>query len=171
VKKIYLILLIPLLIGCESYSFSSNKSVSVDCPDILFASEHKIYFDSYESDINLENIAYKAMINNAEFLKGCSKLGDNFSTNLSILFIVSPIENNQVEISLPFYLAFLDKKNNLYEMNYYSLSDYFTQDTQTKKLNERVINHTFNININNLRENSTIIIGFMLDKKRLELID
>lgn len=170
-KKIYLFLLILLLIGCETLPLIKNKSILVDCPNVLFSKEHKVYLDSNENDINFDNITYKSVINNADFLKGCSKIDDYFSSDLSILFIVNPIANNQKQINLPFYLAFLDETNKVYEINYYSLSDYFTKDQQSLILSEKSISHKISIYTNKLKENSTILIGFMLDEKRLDLIN
>ena len=71
VKNIYLFFIYFLISGCSSGIFDKSNLVKVGCPPILFTSNHKTFIASMSSDISLENIEYKAEINNAQFSDYC----------------------------------------------------------------------------------------------------
>ena len=93
-KNIYFFLLILTLFSCDTTSFIKTNSISTICPNILFASEHKTYLGSSSDTITLDNVNFQAEINNAEFLKGCQIVDNIFSSDLSALFIITPLDEN-----------------------------------------------------------------------------
>ena len=159
------------LIGCSSNILKSKNSVSVSCPLVLFAKEHKVYMDNLSEKISLDGITFRAEINNAVFKKGCKKLNNVFSSDLSLLFVVQPLLQNQNNIALPFYIAILDNNKNLQDIQYYLTEGIFKKDNETQLLVESEIFTTKNINYNLNNNPVTIVIGFMLDKERLNLLN
>ena len=103
VKKNLYFLIVFLLIGCSS-NLENSKEVS--CPDVFFSSEHKKYISSDQDEINLENISFRAKINNFKFNSKCFLKGDLFQAKLSILFIIYPEMISNSDIKLPIYVTF-----------------------------------------------------------------
>ena len=170
-KNIYLFLLLSILIGCGTNPLKRISSTPTNCPSILFAKEHKIYIDSQLKNISLDNITYKAEINNAAFNKGCHIKANVFSSELSILFIVNPLTMGQKSINLPFYLAILDEDKKVYDIQYYSTEGSFKQNLEDNSLIETEIITIIDLSFNSVDKFSTLVIGFMLDKERLELLN
>ena len=106
-----------MLISCGSNSILTLKKQSINCPIVLFASEHKRYLGSNSSSFSIDDVAYKAEINNYNFSKGCFINNNTFTASLSILFIVSPMMEKQNTITLPFYIAIIDKEKNIRDIN------------------------------------------------------
>tara|TARA_Y100001970_G_scaffold140319_1_gene172693 strand:- start:2012 stop:2527 length:516 start_codon:yes stop_codon:yes gene_type:complete len=171
VKNFYLFILLFILIGCKTSLLDRKVTSVIECPSILFSKEHKVYIDSKFEDITLSNISYKAEINNAVFDKKCKIIDENFSTKISILFVVNPLIQGQKEIDLPFYIAMLDEKRKIINLEYYLVSDNFIRDSETDILKETEVKTIEKINFKLNGQPETIVIGFMLDEKKLELLN
>ena len=65
------------LLGCNSKFTTKQASKNIDCPSIFFSSEHRNYIHSNEKVISLDNLAFKANINNFKFNISCKK-SNNF---------------------------------------------------------------------------------------------
>ena len=107
------------------------------------------------------------------FSKGCFINDNNFTASLSILFIVKPLIKEQNIITLPFYLAILDKEKKLRDIQYYYIEGDFNKnlETETKEFVETDLSKTITINIPDVDEMITIVVGFMLDKQQLEILN
>ena len=170
-KNIYLFLILLFIIGCEFNPLSKTSSVTISCPSVLFASEHKTYVGSLSEIITLDNIAYQAEINNAVFTKGCHLKDNEFSSNLSLLFIVSPLEESQNMINLPFYVAVVNESKDVQDIQYYLIKDVFQKNLETNELIETDLTKPILINLPSMDKSSFVVIGFMLDKNRLEILN
>ena len=170
-QKIYLIFVFLLLIGCGADGIKNIMSQSVDCPTILFASEHKTYLGGLPEDISSDSFGYKGEINNAIFDKGCKIKNNTFNSKLSLLFIVSPTSFVEQDIILPFYIAILDKDRNLKDMQYYSIDSKFNKDSEFNSITEKEIKVYKSIIFDPLNELDTVVVGFILDKKIIEALD
>ena len=170
-KNIYLFLVLLLIIGCGFNPLSKTSSVPISCPSVLFSSEHKMYVGSLSDIITLDNIAYQAEINNAVFTEGCHLKDNIFSSNLSLLFIVSPLGELQNMINLPFYVAVVNEVKDIKDIQYYSINDVFQKNLETNELIETEITKNILINLPSIDESSLVVIGFMLDKNRLEILN
>ena len=168
-KNIYFFLLILTLFSCDTTSFIKTNSISTICPNILFASEHKTYLGSFSDTITLDNVDFQAEINNAEFVKGCQIVDNLFSSDLSILFIISPLDENLDMINLPFYVAVIDENKNIQDIQYYSISGNFQRNIDTKELIDTELRKNIRVVISDINKQNLIVIGFMLDQNRLKL--
>ena len=76
-------------------------------------------------------------------------------------------------IALPFYLAILDKENKVRDIQYYYTDGNFNKnlETETKEPVETELIKTISIKITDADEMITIVVGFMLDKKQLEILN
>ena len=168
-KKIYLFIPFLFLIGCSSSIPVSKLSKKIlDCPPILYASEHRVYMGSSSNDISLDNLAYKANINNAIFLDKCFIENNTMLVNLSILFVIEPLVEFNKDIKLPYYLAVLDKNENILAIEFFSIEGKFNRDQKTKDIIETEL--VDNIKFDLKDKNSSVIIGFMIDKKRIGIL-
>ncbi len=174
-KKINAIILIFLyfVYGCAPYSSKEAEITNVSCPKILFAAEHKNYIDSSQEILSLDNLSLQAEINNAIFSEECKIQNNIFSTNLSLLFIINPIDQSKQAFILPFYIAMIDKNKKTISTDYYSATGTLKKDLDSKDLIETEMTKTVPINVDAslINEDTIFLIGFILDKKRIELLD
>ena len=108
------------LLSCTS---EKQESFVTSCPEVFFSKDHRVYITTEESSITLHNISYKAEINNYNITKECFIKDNNITITLSILFVVKPEKAQQAEILLPYYLALLDDKKNIVNIQYYKAKD------------------------------------------------
>ena len=170
-KNIYLFLVLLILIGCQFNTFSRTSSIPFTCPSVLFASEHKKYVGSLSENITIDNISYQAEINNAEFIKGCQMVDNIFSSNLSLLFISTPLNQTLTTINLPFYVAVIDENKDVRDMQYYSISGLFNKNPETGEFIETDLTKTILVSMPSMEGSLSVIIGFMLDERRLEILN
>ena len=170
-KKIYLFFVLLILIGCGDIPFSQKNSVPIACPDILFVSEHKTYVGSLSEIISLDNIAYQAEINNAIFTNNCQMKENIFFSNLTLLFIVSPLEEMQSIINLPFYVAVIDENKDVRDIQYYSITDTFKNNPETGELVETELTKTILVSLPSMDESLSVLVGFMLDEQHFEILN
>ena len=130
-KKILIFLLFFLSISCSSNLLTKKQAEFIDCPPVFFASENRNYLDSGEKPITLDNIEFKAEINNYGFNKSCFQENNINTFPLDILFIISPIEPTSGDVILPLYVALLDLDQKLFEMQYFSISSKMKNDLTT----------------------------------------
>ena len=171
-KKNLLFFTFFLLIGCTSNTSTSTK---VSCPDVFFAAEHSKYIDSNTQPISIDNLSYKADINNYAFNSDCLILDNIIQVELSLLFIVSPYQVEARQVSLPFYIAILNEINEVIDMQYYLIEGDLKTDPKTKKYIETELTQTVTLEISSqdykMDSRNTAIVGFMLDKKKLEILN
>lgn len=170
-KKTYLFFVLLMLIGCGDIPFSQKNSVPIACPDILFASEHKIYVGSQSEIISLDNISYQAEINNALFVQNCQMKENVFFSDLTLLFIVSPLEEMQSIIDLPFYVAVIDENKDVRDIQYYSITDTFKNNPETSELIETELTKTILVTLPSMDESLSVLVGFMLDEQRFKILN
>jgi len=158
------------LIGCNPMMNKKQASKEVVCPNIFFSSEHKNFIYSDKDNISLDNLSFNATLNNYKFDKGCKKNTDILIFPLDILVIVNPILLTQQDIELPVYALLLDRNDKLIETQYFTIEASVDKDSDNNKFIETDIVHKLNIvTKNELVEN--LIIGFMLEKKKIEILN
>ena len=171
-KKNFFFLTFFLLIGCTSNTPTTTK---ISCPDVFFAAEHTKYVDSNTLPISIDNLSYSADINNYAFNSDCLIIDDIIQAELSLLFIVNPYQAEVSELSLPFYVAILNEKNELVDMQYYQIEGELKSDPETKKYIETELTKSITIQMSSLvdqvNSRNILIVGFMLDKKKLEILN
>ena len=161
-----------LLIGC-----APNKAIvtKISCPSVFFSTEHNTYIRGNTEPITVENLRYIANINNFKFISDCSIIDNKFEAKLSILFIVKPEQTTTADILLPFYVAVIDSNEKLVEIQYYQTKGKFIKSEATEKYMENDLVKTIKLQIlpadDEFYLKNSIIIGFMLDEKKLEIIN
>ena len=175
-KNNFFILIFFLLFGCASQTtVNTNAAVKTSCPIVLFSSEHNQYITSNTKPISVENISYIAEINNYAFNSECSIKNNIFEAELSLLFIVKPNLTEESSIALPFYVAVLNIYDEVIDMQYYQADGDFMSESENMNYIETELIKTINLQISSLNEegidHNKVVVGFMLDKKKLEIIN
>ena len=175
-KNNLFILIFFLLLGCTSQTkLGTNASVKTSCPIVLFSSEHGKYITGITKPITPENVSYRAEINNYAFNSECSIIDNVFQADLSLLFIVKPDLTEESSITLPFYAAILNANDAVVDMQYYQVEGDLKGDTENVNYIETELTKTIKLQISSLNEEelneSKVVVGFMLDKKKLEILN
>ena len=94
---------------------------------------------------------------------------------LSLLFIVNPYQVEVSQVNLPFYVAILNEMNEVVDMQYYQIEGNLKKDLKTKKYIETELTKTVTLQLSSLdyqvNLRNAVIVGFMLDKKKLEILN
>ena len=175
-KNNLFILIFFLLVGCTSdTTVSTNAITKTSCPIALFSSEHSQYITGNTKPITTENIRYRAEINNYAFKNECSIKDNIFQAELSLLFIVKPDLTEESSITLPFYVAVLNINDEVVDMQYYQADGDFMSESENVNYIETELTKTIKLQIPSLNEEglnqNKVVVGFMLDKKKLEIIN
>ena len=175
-KNNLFILIFFLLLGCApNTTVSTNATVKTSCPIILFSSEHSQYITGNTKTITTENIRYRAEINNYAFNSECSIKDNIFQAELSLLFIVKPDLTEESSITLPFYVAILNTNDEVVDMQYYQVDGDLKGETENANYIETELTKTIKLQISSLNDEelneSKVVVGFMLDKKKLEILN
>ena len=175
-KNNLFILIFFLLVGCApNQTVSTNAVTKTFCPIVLFSSEHSKYVTSDTKPITSENVSYRAEINNYAFNSACSIIDNVFQADLSLLFIVKPDLTEESSINLPFYVAILNAKDEVVDMQYYQVDGDLKGEPENANYIETELTKTIKLQIPSLNEEelnqSKIVLGFMLDKKKLEILN
>ena len=114
-------------------------------------------------------------INNYNFSSECQVLDNTLNANLSILFIVRPLQAEQNNIIMPYFIAVLDKQKNIIDIQYYNVLGNLNKNIETASYIETEITDIQKINIPYKDEytgfKNTILIGFMLDDLKLKILN
>ena len=175
-KNNLFILIFFLLVGCTpNTTVSTNATTETSCPIALFSSEHSQYITGNTKPITTENIRYRAEINNYAFNSECSIKDNIFQTELSLLFIVKPDLTEESSITLPFYVAVLNINDEVVDMQYYQADGDFMSESENVNYIETELTKTIKLQISSLNEEelnqNKVVVGFMLDKKKLEILN
>ena len=123
----------------------------------------------------MENIRYRAEINNYVFNSECSIKDNIFQAELSLLFIVKPDLTEESSIILPFYAAILNANDEVVDMQYYQVEGDLKSESENANYFETELTKTIKLQMPLLDDQehsqNQVIVGFMLDKKKLGIIN
>ncbi len=170
-KNILTFLLVFFVFSCSSNRFKSSSNKVINCPAVFFASDHKNYINSSNSSIDIDNLSFSAEINNYAFNNSCLEENGLIYLPLEILFIITPVNLNDPNVYLPFYIAILDAKENLKEIYYYSIDAKVLKDEDAQKYIESEISESILVKFPNDIEMSSLLVGFMLDNEKYKILN
>ena len=175
-KNNFFILIFFLFIGCTSNTTVTKKATTeTSCPIVLFSVEHSKYFKGNTQPITPENIRYRGEINNYAFKNDCTIKDKVFQAELSLLFIINPNLAEQSSITLPFYVAILNVNDEVVDMQYYQVEGNLSNKSESTNYIETEFNKTIKLQISYSNEEvfnqNKVLLGFMLDKKKIEVLN
>lgn len=171
-KKYIIFFISLLLLSCAK----EKQQTFIDlCPEVFFSKEHRLYVTTEESSLTLNNISYKAKIDNYTFSNGCFISNHKIIGKLSILFVITPIKTKQANITIPYYIALLDNNHNIEDIQYYQVKGTFKKNYNESSFIETeivtiqdVITPSQDINKS---INKKLLIGFMLNQEKLNILN
>ena len=175
-KNNLFILIFFLLLGCApNTTVSTNAVTKTSCPIVLFSSEHGKYITSTANPITSENVSYRAEINNYAYNSECLIINNVFQADLSLLFIVKPDLTKESSTTLPFYAAILNANDEVVDMQYYQVDGDLMSESENANYIETELTKTIKLQIAIFNEEefsqNKVVVGFMLDKKKLEILN
>ena len=91
------------------------------------------------------------------------------------LFIVKPDLTEEIRITLPFYVAVLNINDEIIDMQYYQVDGDLMSESKNLNYIETELTKTIKLQIPLLNEEelnqNKVVVGFMLDKKKLEILN
>ena len=170
-KKLLILLLFFGLFGCNSIGKNKQVSNNFNCPRVFFSSEDRIFIDINEGGTSIDDVTFKAELNNFVFIEKCSQQNEVAIIPLHILIIAQPMnELKNPDVSMPLYVFLLDKNDKVLETQYFMVSSSIKKNFETKNFKETDITDKLNIITKNFETNQ-IVIGFMLDDQKRLLIN
>ena len=156
--------------GCNTIGKNKQTSEDFSCPRVFFSSEDRVFIDTVEGGTSIDDITYKAELNNFAFIDKCLQQNEAAVIPLDILIIAQPMEAlKNGDVSIPLYAELLDQNDQVLETQYFMVSKSIEKNFDTKSFMETDITDRLYIITKNLETNQ-IVIGFMLDdEKRLLL--
>ena len=169
-KKLLVLLLFFNLLGCNTIGKNKQTSEDFNCPRVFFSSEDRVFIDTAEGTTSIDDIIYKAELNNFAIIDKCLQQNETVLIPLDILIIAEPMDAlKNGDVSIPLYAELLDQYDQVLETQYFMVSKSIEKNFDTKIFMETDIIDRLYIITKNLETNQ-IVIGFMLDdKKRLLL--
>ena len=156
--------------GCNTIGKNKQTSEDFSCPRVFFSSEDRIFIDTSEGGTSIDDITYKAELNNFAFIDKCLQQNEAAVIPLDILIIAQPMDAlKNGDVSIPLYAELLDQNDQVLDTQYFMVSKSIEKKFETKNFMETDITDRLYIITKNL-DTKQIVIGFMLDdEKRLLL--
>tara|TARA_B100000242_G_C42798358_1_gene371372 strand:+ start:135 stop:617 length:483 start_codon:yes stop_codon:yes gene_type:complete len=156
VKKFLLFFVLILSFGCQHITNNSNKFEKIDCPNVYFSSENKVYTGENINNLDLEQINFKASLNNYAFTNGC--FSDSIDKNyyLDILILVEPINLKENLINLPIFIILYDETNSIIDRQYFRVTEELKYQNNINELKT-----TINLFTPKEKNLDSITIGFV----------
>ena len=158
-----------ICLGTMTFGEQTSEQEAVKQLDYAF--EKGVNFiDTAEGATSIDDITFKAELNNFAFIDKCLQQNEAAVIPLDILIIAQPMEAlKNGDVSIPLYAELLDQNDQVLETQYFMVSKSIEKNFETKNFMETDITDRLYIITKNLDTNQ-IVIGFMLDdEKRLLL--
>ena len=170
-KKLLISLLFFGLFGCNSIVKNKQVLNNFNCPRVFFSSEDRIFIDTNEVGTSIDDVLFKAELNNFAFNEKCSQQNEVSVIPLEILIIAQPMgELKNPDVSIPLYAVLLDQNDKVLETQYFMINSSIKKNFETKNFIETDITDKLNIITKNFETNQ-IVIGFMLDDEKKMLVN
>ena len=167
-KQIFIFILFLPLLGCGNIIKNKQTSIDFNCPKVFFSSDDRIYIDN---SISFDDITIKAEFNNYSINTKCQQQENVVVIPLDILIVAKPMNNlEEPNLSLPVYISLLNNSDEVLETQYFSVSGLVNKNNETNIFIESDITDRLQIVTRQL-ETTRLVLGFMLDNKKRNLLN
>ena len=168
-KFLFFLLFLPLL-SCNTLIKGNTKYINYNCPSVFFSADDKFFVDTLDNNTSLGDIFIKAELNNFA-LKKCQQKNELIIFPIDILIILKPMKSLPNEgIRIPLYVTLLDQNDVVLETQYFMILGSVKTNSETGIFIETDITDTLEVITNNL-DTTQVVIGFMLDESKRELLN
>ena len=150
-----------LLFGCSNFQNKSKNSTIIDCPSVYFSSENKVYIQGDLENIDLNQISYKASLNNYGFLKNCTTTSIAQNYYLDLLIVVEPINPINKEVNFPLFAIIYDSKDQIIDKQFFRLRGELNYNKTTEEYEITELMSSIDIFIDSKSSVSSITLGFV----------
>ena len=167
-KQLFIFILFLPILGCGNIIKNKETTADFNCPRVFFSSDDRIYIDN---SISLDDITIKAEFNNYAINNKCQQQENIAVIPLDILIVVKPMSNLEESfLYFPVYISLLDDNDEILETQYFSVSGMVNKNTEKNIFMESDIIDSLQIVTRHL-ETTQIILGFMLDNEKKDLLN
>jgi len=167
-KQIFFFILFLPLLGCNNIIKNNQASTELNCPRVFFSNEDRIYIDNSTSP---DKVFFKAKLNNFAINKQCQQQENIAIIPLDILIVAQPMDILEDPlINFPVYISLLDENDKLLETQYFLVSGSMNQNPETSIFIESDITDRLEV-VTKYLDTSQLVLGFMLDDKKRDLLD
>ena len=167
-KQIFIFILFLPLLGCGNIIKNKKASTEFNCPRVFFSSEDRIYIDN---SISLDDILIKAELNNFVIYQECQQQENIAIIPLNILIVAQPMDSLENSLlNFPVYISLLDENDKLLETQYFLVSGSMNKNPETDIFIESDITDRLVV-VTKYLDISQLVLGFMLDDKKKDLLD
>ncbi len=161
-KKLLLFFTIIYFVGCTNFTKTSIDHTIIDCPNVFFSSENRIFVDNSKENIDLNEVNFRALLNNYGFVGNCYSDENYYYYNIDLLSIVEPINPSNKSIDFPIFTLMYDAKNQLIDKKYFRITGELDFNNEINKYITTDIVGNINI-IHDVKKKkvSSITIGFI----------
>ena len=170
-KNFLFLLLFLFLYGCNKNNEKNELYESIECPKVLFSTYHRNFLFSNAEKINLENLSFKASLNNYSFNNNCAKKNNLFLLPLDLLIVVEPMLANQSQVILPIYVSALGEEDKEIDTQFFSIVGDLNFNKDTNTYLESDIIDTLDVVFSSEEKVYTLVVGFMIDKEKMNLLN
>ena len=166
-KKLVIFVLFVFLSGCNTLMNNKEAYLDFNCPKVFFSSNNRNYIDTSDS---LDEVRVRANLNNFDINK-CQQKNNIVIIPLDILIIAEPLQSlEESNLSFPIYISLLDEDDNVLETQYFLVSSSIKRNPETNLFIETDISDRLNI-VSNYLNTTQLVLGFMLDNKKIDLLN
>ena len=167
-KQIFIFILFLPLLGCNNIIKNKKASTEFNCPRVFFSSEDRIYIDN---SISLDDILIKAELNNFAIYQECQQQENIAIIPLDILIVAQPMDSLENSLlNFPVYISLLDENDKLLETQYFLVLGSMNKNSETDIFIESDITDRLVV-VTKYLDTSQLVLGFMLDDKKKDLLD
>ena len=160
-KKISTFFALILLLGCDTLINKGLEISSIDCPTLFFSLENNIYPKNDINNLDLNDIEYKATLNNYKFADICFADDINNNYSIDLLILAEPINPKDQVINLTLFVLAYDDKEKIIEKYFFQITENFKYPEDLSDFKEIEIIYNLKIIIEKNKIIDSITIGFV----------
>ncbi len=165
-KKLLLFFIFIYLIGCSDARNQNTKVLNIECPRVFFSLENNLFIDGAKESTDLEEINYKATLNNYGFVKNCFNDSEKYNYNLDLLIIIDPINPKDEKINLPLFVLFYNMEGKLLDSQYFRVENKLIYNNSLSEYETTNVIKNLNIYLKANQKVSSMTIGFVKIKNK-----
>ncbi len=147
--------------GCSSIPYQSKDFTVINCPNVFFSSENNILVNVNEGKFDLDNVNYKASLNNYGFEEKCTVGENNKYYGINILVVVEPLNPKIQKINLPIFVLLYDMEDTLVDKQFFRIQGELNYNNDFSNYEVTEIIENLSILVSKEKEVSSMTIGFV----------
>ncbi len=160
-KKLLLFFIFIFIYGCTD-PFNQNKEITyIECPKVFFSSENNVYSSGKNENFDLDQINYKASLNNYGFVDNCSSDLEYNKYNLDLLILVEPLNPKDENINMPIFVFLYNSNDKLIDKQYFRVSSNLKYEDKSSKFITTEVIKKLNILLEAEEKAEYMTIGFV----------